>query len=113
MLQGGQRQEGNAGTIRFGVTPTLGPYLMSNVILALHRQQPGLRLYIREGIPDEQALELARGQLDMLLGPLPIAGEGAIVEPLFANGSGLWPRRTTPLRSGRSFAKATSRARRC
>ncbi|MDG2515926.1 LysR substrate-binding domain-containing protein [Sphingobium yanoikuyae] len=76
-------QEGNAGTIRFGVTPTLGPYLMSNVILALHRQQPGLRLYIREGIPDEQALELARGQLDMLLGPLPIAGEGAIVEPLF------------------------------
>lgn len=74
---------GNAGTIRFGVSPTLGPYLMSNVIATLHRQQPGLRLYIREGIPDEQALELARGQLDMLLGPLPIAGDGFAIEPLF------------------------------
>lgn len=76
-------EEGIAGTIRFGVTPTLGPYLMSDVISALHRDQPGLRLYIREGIPDEQALGLARGQLDMLLGPLPIVGDGFVIEPLF------------------------------
>jgi LysR family hydrogen peroxide-inducible transcriptional activator len=75
--------EGIAGTIRFGVTPTLGPYLMSDVISALHRDQPGLRLYIREGIPDEQALELARGQLDLLVGPLPIVGEALVIEPLF------------------------------
>lgn len=74
---------GITGTIRFGVTPTLGPYLMSEVISALHREQPDLRLYIREGIPDEQALELARGQLDMLLGPLPIAGDTLAIEPLF------------------------------
>lgn len=78
-----QAQEGNAGTIRFGVTPTLGPYLMSNVISALHRSHPNLRLYIREGIPDEQARELARGQLDMLLGPLPILGDEIDIEPLF------------------------------
>lgn len=76
-------EEGIAGTIRLGVTPTLGPYIMSDVIAALHREQPGLRLYIREGIPDEQALELSRGQLDMLLGPMPIAGETLTVEPLF------------------------------
>lgn len=78
-----QAQDGLAGTIRFGVTPTLGPYLMSDVISALHRKQPHLRLYIREGIPQEQALELSRGQLDMLLGPLPIAGEDLEIEPLF------------------------------
>lgn len=72
-----------AGTIRFGVTPTLGPYLMSDVISALHRDRPGLRLYIREGIPDEQALDLSRGELDMLLGPLPIAGDNLEIEPLF------------------------------
>jgi LysR family transcriptional regulator, hydrogen peroxide-inducible genes activator len=76
-------KEGNAGTIRLGVTPTLGPYIMSDVISALHRDQPGLRLYIREGIPDDQALELARGQLDMLLGPMPIAGGTLTIEPLF------------------------------
>lgn len=76
-------EQGKAGTIRFGVTPTLGPYLMSEVISALHREQPGLRIYIREGIPDEQALELSRGQLDMLLSPLPIAGDDLAIEPLF------------------------------
>lgn len=74
--------EGGAGTIRFGVTPTLGPYLMPGIVAALHREQPDLRLYIREGIPDEQALELTRGRLDMLLGPLPIEGEDLVVEPL-------------------------------
>ncbi len=76
-------EQGKAGTIRFGVTPTLGPYLMSDVISALHREQPGLRIYIREGIPDEQALELSRGQLDMLLSPLPIADDNLTIEPLF------------------------------
>lgn len=74
--------EGGIGTIRFGVTPTLGPYLLPAIIAALHREKPDLKLYIREGIPDEQALELARGQLDMLLGPLPIEGTDLIVEPL-------------------------------
>lgn len=78
--------EGIAGTIRLGVTPTLGPYLMSDVIASLHSDQPALRLYIREGIPDELALELTRGQLDMLLGPLPIAGGTLTVEPLFREG---------------------------
>lgn len=76
-------QEGGAGTIRFGVTPTLGPYLMPKIVAALHREQPDLKLYIREGIPEEQALELTRGRLDMLLGPLPIDGEELVVEPLF------------------------------
>jgi LysR family hydrogen peroxide-inducible transcriptional activator len=76
-------EEGIVGTIRFGVTPTLGPYIMSEVIAALHQEHPGLRLYIKEGIPDEQALELSRGQLDMLLGPLPLGGDNLAIEPLF------------------------------
>jgi len=71
------------GTLRFGVTPTLGPYLMPPIIAALHSEQPDLKLHIREGIPGEQALELSRGALDMLLGPLPIGGSDLVVEPLF------------------------------
>lgn len=74
--------EGAAGVIRLGVTPTLGPYLLPGIVAALHREQPDLKLYIREGIPDEQALELARSELDMLLSPLPINGEGLVIEPL-------------------------------
>jgi LysR family hydrogen peroxide-inducible transcriptional activator len=73
-----------AGTLRFGVSPTLGPYLMPSIVAALHKQQPDLRLYIREGIPDDQAMELARGALDMLLGPMPIEGPSLHVEPLFS-----------------------------
>lgn len=72
-----------AGTIRFGVTPTLGPYLMPPIVAALHHEQPDLRLHIKEGIPEDQALQLARGALDMLLGPMPIDGSGLTVEPLF------------------------------
>lgn len=71
------------GTLRLGVTPTLGPYLMPPVIAALHREQPDLRLHIREGIPEEQALALSRGALDMLYGPLPIDGGDIEIQPLF------------------------------
>ncbi len=72
-----------AGTIRFGVSPTLGPYLMPRVIKILHARYPDLRLFIREGIPSRQQAELAAGQLDMLLSPMPITGKGLEVEPLF------------------------------
>jgi len=75
--------ENLAGTLRFGVTPTLGPYLLPPIVAALHREQPDLRLHIREGIPNEQALALSRGALDMLLGPLPIDGGDLEVQPLF------------------------------
>ncbi|UYH54861.1 hydrogen peroxide-inducible genes activator [Qipengyuania sp. SS22] len=71
------------GSIRFGVTPTIGPYLMPSVIKTLHRRYPDLRLFIREGIPDIQHGELAAGELDMVLSPLPVAGHGLHVEPLF------------------------------
>ena len=76
-------QAGMGGTIRFGVTPTLGPYLMPGIVASLHRRFPEMRLYIREGIPDEQARELTRGELDMLLSPLPVLGGDLHIEPLF------------------------------
>ncbi len=74
---------GMAGTIRFGVTPTLGPYLIPHAVVRLHREHPSLRLYIREGIPDEQKTELLNGKLDMVLGPAPDASPGLTVQPLF------------------------------
>lgn len=74
---------GIGGTIRFGVTPTLGPYLMPGIVASLHRAYPDMRLYVREGIPDEQARELARGELDMMLSPLPVLGSALHIEPLF------------------------------
>ncbi|MEO0499527.1 MAG: hydrogen peroxide-inducible genes activator [Pseudomonadota bacterium] len=76
-------REGLAGMIRFGTTPTLGPYILPQIVAELHRAEPDLKLYIREGIPDDQRLDLASGQLDMVLGPMPLDGGGITVEPLF------------------------------
>lgn len=71
------------GRIRFGVTPTLGPYLMPRVIEVLHRESPNLRLFIKEDIPALQIAQLIDGQLDMMLCPLPVSGGSLHVEPLF------------------------------
>ena len=71
------------GTLRLGTTPTLGPYLLSPIIAELHRMAPQLRLHVREGVPDEQVLELSRGNIDVVLGPLPMTGEDLTIEPLF------------------------------
>lgn len=71
------------GTLRLGTTPTLGPYLLSPIIAELHRVAPGLRLHVREGIPDDQVLELSRGNIDVVLGPMPITGDDLTIEPLF------------------------------
>ena len=71
------------GAIRFGTTPTIGPYLMPKVIGRLHRAFPTLRVFIKEGIPAIQHAELSAGALDMVLSPLPIEGSLLIVEPLF------------------------------
>lgn len=72
-----------AGILRLGTTPTLGPYLLSPIIAELHRMAPNLRLHVREGIPDEQVLELSRGEIDVVLGPLPMTGDDLTIEPLF------------------------------
>jgi len=76
--------KGIGGTLRFGVTPTLGPYLMPAIVAGLHREQPDLRLHIREGIPDDQVRQVMRGEHDMMLCPMPVDATGIVVEPLFS-----------------------------
>lgn len=71
------------GTIRFGVSPTIGPYLLPGIISVLKQSMPDIRLYIREGIPSDQLQELRSGALDMMLAPLPLGGSDIHVEPLF------------------------------
>jgi len=97
---------GLTGTLRLGTTPTLGPYLLSPIIAELHRAAPGLRLYVREGIPDEQALALSRGELDVLLGPLPIRGDDLEIEPLFREPLHLVSAVDSPLAKGAVDASA-------
>jgi LysR family hydrogen peroxide-inducible transcriptional activator len=75
--------QGLVGTVRLGVSPTLGPYLMPHVVARLHRDHPGLKLHVREGSPDELMTDLASGTHDTVLVQLPIVGNDFIVERLF------------------------------
>ena len=76
-------QRGLVGTIRLGVKPTLGPYLLPHVVKLLHRQHPELNLYVRESAPSELEHELAEGVHDLILAQLPVAGAELVTERLF------------------------------
>ena len=71
------------GTIRLGVKPTLGPYLLPGIVAALHSAHPELKLYIREGAPQELEAELARGLHDVILAQLPLKTDGLVTRRLF------------------------------
>lgn len=69
------QRSGLTGTIRFGASGTLGPYLLPHVISRLHASHPDLDLYIREGTPDVLAHGLGTGDFDMILVQLPVRGD--------------------------------------
>jgi LysR family hydrogen peroxide-inducible transcriptional activator len=74
---------GLVGTIRLGVSPTLGPYILPSLVARLHREHPTLRVHIREGLPDALALGLGHGDHDLILAQLPVPGAGFHCERLF------------------------------
>jgi DNA-binding transcriptional LysR family regulator len=80
------------GTIRLGVLPTLGPYLLPYVLPELHQSYPGLRLYVREGMPSALINGLEDGDLDLLLFPLPVK-EADVAEDLARPARDLLPDR--------------------
>lgn len=69
------------GELRFGVIPTIGPYLLPRIMPRLREAYPELKLNLRE----EQTLRLldllGKGQLDVVLMALPYQMQG--VESLF------------------------------
>ncbi|WP_347302263.1 hydrogen peroxide-inducible genes activator [Croceibacterium sp. TMG7-5b_MA50] len=93
-------QDALTGTLRLGTTSTIGPYLLSPIIAELHRVAPGLRLHVREGIPEDHLLGLPRGTIDVVLGPLPMSGDALEVEPLVREPLYLVAAADHPLASG-------------
>jgi LysR family hydrogen peroxide-inducible transcriptional activator len=84
--------DGAAGTIRLGVTPTLGPYLLPPIVAALPPRAAGHQALHPGGAYRTISRWSSRaGQIDMLVGPLPIEGEGLNLEPLFREPRG-WSR---------------------
>lgn len=64
------------GTVRLGVIPTIGPFLLPNILSGLQQKHPKLELYLRENFTDRLLYELNCGELDVLLLALPFEMEG-------------------------------------
>jgi LysR family hydrogen peroxide-inducible transcriptional activator len=73
------------GRLRFGIIPSLAPYVLPQILPALQREHPALVLELRESQTKTLLDELDRGQLDAVMLALPATpGEFESV-PLFAD----------------------------
>src|SRR5271170_2042867 len=59
------------GTLRMGVIPTVGPFLLPEILPPLRRAYPALRLYLIEDMTARLVEELRAGRLDVVLLALP------------------------------------------
>lgn len=72
-----------SGTLRLGLFPTLGPYLLPHVVPAIHRRYPQLELLLVEEKTEEVLRQLRAGLLDAAILAMP-ADDGQLhEEPLF------------------------------
>lgn len=74
-----RRDDALVGTIRLGASPTLGPYLLPQVVARLHSASPSLRVHVREGLPDALVERLGEGTHDVILVQMPAGGAGTPV----------------------------------
>ena len=64
------------GTLRLGVIPTIGPFLLPKVLPALRRAYPELKLFLREEQSAQLIDALGRGNLDLALLAFPYPADG-------------------------------------
>ena len=72
-----------ATTYRLGVPPTLGPYLLPNIVPTIHERFDRLKLYVREDPPSQLETGVIEGRYDLALMPLPLRSDSLALEVLF------------------------------
>jgi len=92
-----------SGTVRLGLFPTLGPYLLPHVVSAIRARFPRLELLLVEEKTDQILARLRDGRLDAGLLALPIHDDQLHVEPLFDEPFVLAVPRTHALASHRTL----------
>jgi len=65
-----------AGTLRLGVIPTIGPYLLPELVPVLRKRAPLMPLSIEENLTGNLAPMLREGELDVVVIALPFALPG-------------------------------------
>lgn len=84
MKQAARRsRDPEAGSLRLGVFPTLGPYLLPHVVAPLHQRFPQLELLLVEEKSDVLLQRLRDGKLDAALLALPLHDEQLHAQFLF------------------------------
>ena len=84
MKEGARRsQDPEAGTVRLGMFPTLGPYLLPHVIPRIRERFPNLELLLVEEKSDVLLSRLHEGKLDAALLALPVHDDQLHSEFLF------------------------------
>ena len=73
-----------AGRLRFGVIPTIAPYMLPAVIRRLSDGHPELDIHIRESLTPTLLRELSEGRLDAALVALPVSEQSLTEIALFS-----------------------------
>lgn len=78
-----QARDPESGSLRLGIFPTLGPYLLPHIVPALHQRFPHLELLLVEEKTEVLLQRLHDGVLDVAMLALPVEGDHLHTEPLF------------------------------
>ena len=72
-----------SGQLRVGIIYTIAPYLLPQLIPALHRQAPRMPLFLKEDFTGNLIPALKAGELDVIVIALPFAEPGLVAQPVY------------------------------
>src|SRR5436853_1215677 len=72
-----------SGALRLGAIPTIGPYLLPELIPILRRRAPSMPLVMEENLTGNLAPMLREGELDVVLIALPFSISGVKTEVVY------------------------------
>ena len=72
-----------SGQLRVGIIYTIAPYLLPQLIPALHRQAPKMPLFLKEDFTAGLIPALKAGELDVIVIALPFAEPGLVAQPVY------------------------------
>lgn len=78
-----RKETGMLDEIRLGASPTLGPYILPNVLQKLHELFPALRVNLQDAAPSVLLEGLLSGRHDIVFAQLPLRSDKIVVERLF------------------------------
>lgn len=73
-----------SGTLRVGVIFSIAPYLLPQLIPALHQQAPSMPLFLKEDFTGNLIPALKAGELDVIVIALPFSEPGLVAQQVYA-----------------------------